>query len=240
MIIRVNLHPDKKTKVKSNPAGRILVFAIVLAVVIGACFYGYASQIDSQTRKTKQEANQLQTQIEEIKKRVSDVASIKRTIEELQARELVLAQLTSIRQGPQFVLNELARLLTNPRDIVARREATDQGWLLAWEPDNIMLRAFRDIGNGEIQIEGQARTMDDVKEFWTRFKSSPLFRNIQLIEITQGRDSAIGENTQSFIFTATANFNYQTREGLEVVKKLTEEDDGNADNPNGEQPKAGE
>jgi Tfp pilus assembly protein PilN len=234
MIIRINLHPDKKPKAKANPAGKILVVAILLAIAIVGGFYYQASAIDAQTRETKSEITKIQKQVDEIKKRVADVASIKKTIEELRTREMVLAQLTSIRQGPQFVLNELSRILTNPRDIVARRKATEQGWLLAWEPDNIMLKSFKDIGNSNIQIEGQARTMDDVKEFWTRFKSSPMFRNVKLIQITQGRDSSIGENTQNFIFTANANFNYQTNEGLEVVKMLTAEDDeGKAANPAG-------
>ena len=241
MIIRINLHPDKKPKAKSNPAGKILVIAILLAAAIVGGFFYQASTIDARTKATKAEITKLQGQIETIKKRVADVASIKKTIEELRTRELVLAQLTSIRQGPQFILNEIARVLTNPRDIVARREATEKGWLLAWEPDNIMLKSFKDIGNSNIQIEGQARTMDDVKEFWTRFKSSPMFRNVKLVEITQGRDSSIGENTQNFIFTANANFNYQTREGLEVVKMLSSDDDeGKAANTAGAAEKTGE
>ena len=220
MIIRVNLHPNRKPKTKENPGTKYVIIGLILAIITGLVFFKLCSDLEAQTRASKQARADTQRQIDEIKNKISDVATIQNKITELSNRRLVLARLTSTREGPQFVLNELARLLSNPHDSFARKEATDNGWTLAWEPDNVMIQSFRDIGNGEIQITGIARTMEDVHEFWNRLKTSPVLRNIRLIEIKDGKSKVNNESNQSFNFQASANFHYQTKEGISLVDQL--------------------
>lgn len=225
MIIRINLHPAKKPKTKSNPGTKYLIGGAIIALVIGFIFYTITEGVKSDEQAVRDNTRKTEKQINEIKTRISDLTSIKQKIEDLNKRQLVLARLTSIRQGPQFVLNELSYLLTNPRDVIARKEATEQGWLLAWEPDNIILEKLRDQGNGQIEIEGYARTMDDIQEFWTRMKTSSQLRNIRLLEIQDAVDHISKETVQKFVFVMNANFNYQTKEGLELVDKLLSDND---------------
>lgn len=229
MIIRINLHPNRKVKSKSNPATWVLLICFLIAAAIFAGFWIAASNLNEKTDQLNKESNQLQAEINQIKDRIKDITTIRAKIAELNDRQVVLARYTSIRQGPQFVLNEISRLLTNPRDVVGRKEASEKGWLLAWEPDNIMLRTFKDIGNGQIELVGTARTMEDIQEFWTRMKTSPLLRNIKLIEIKDSKDGVSGEVIQTFVFTADANFNYQTQEGRALVESLMQDDTADAE-----------
>ncbi len=230
MIIRINLHPAKKPKTKSNPGTIFLLFGILIAAGILGAFWVVGENVKADERKVKGEIQKVEANINEIKSRISDLTSIKQKIEDLNKRQLVLARLTSIRQGPQFVLNEFSHLMTNPRDVIARKEATEQGWLLAWEPENVIVETFKDVGNSQIEIKGTARTMDDIQEFWTRMKTSKQLRNIRLLEISDKKDSISGDTVQSFTFRLDANFNYQTEDGRELVDKLLN-DNHSSDKP---------
>ncbi len=233
MIIRINLHPNRKVKAKSNPATWVLLICFLIAIVILGLFWAVTSRLDDETEDLNLKSNQIQAEIDQIKERINDITTIRAKIEDLNKRQVILARYTSIRQGPQFVLNELSRLLSNPRDVVGRKEASELGWLLAWEPDNVMLKSFKDIGNGQIELNGTARTMEDIQEFWTRMKTSQLLRNIKLLEIKDSKDYATNEIVQEFTFSADANFNYQTQEGRALIESLTQEESPDAEDAEG-------
>jgi hypothetical protein len=61
-------------------------------------------------------------------------------------------------------------------------------------------------------------------------KTSKQLRNIRLLEISDKKDSISGDTVQDFTFRLDANFNYQTREGRELVDKLLS-DDSSFDEP---------
>lgn len=215
----INLDPNRKVKRKDGVHLMILGICVVVGLIALLLFNIAAGEVERDRESIQREINAKASQINEINGRIRDIASVERTLQELRKREIALAQLTSIRQGPQYVLNEISRLLSNPRDVVTRKEASESGWLLAWEPDNVMIRVFKDIGNGEIQLEGTARTMDDVYEFWTRLKTSKLLRNVELVEIKGAKDSG-SEQVQAFMFRMGANFHYQTKEGRALIDEL--------------------
>lgn len=221
MIVRINLHPDRKIKVKANPFQRGAILVLLLIVAELAIFVFAYMQVTERFETARRLEGTLNAEKTELEGRLSEVPKLEAAIGELSMREMTLAKLTSLRMGPQFVLNEISRVLSNPKDAVTRKAAVDNEWTLSWEPDSVMLRTFKDIGEGRIQIEGQARTMDDISEFWKRLKTSPLFRNVRLVEIKDSIDSSVNLPTQAFVFTLDANFNYQTRDGLALVDMLT-------------------
>lgn len=223
MMIRVNLNPARKLKKKTGKAPIVLFFAIVVALVSLGISLMAASACDDERANVESQIAANQTEISAIKSRIADSQKMEMAMRELVDRERTLGRLASIRRGPQFVLNEFARLLSNPRDIVARKMASEEGWLLAWEPENIIIRTFKEVGKGEIQIDGTARAMDDVYEFWTRMKTSKLLRGVELVEIKGSRESGTGEQAQSFMFKMEANFNYNTKEGLALLDQITTE-----------------
>lgn len=229
MIVRINLHPERKIKVKANPfqTGAIVILILIIAEL--AIFVFAYTQINERFEIARRAENTLNAEKVELESRLSEVPKLQAAIDELSQREMTLAKLTSLRMGPQFVLNELSRILSNPRDAVSRKSATDNEWILSWEPDSVMLRTFKDIGEGQVQINGQARTMDDISEFWKRLKTSPLFRNVRLVEIKDSVDSSINLPTQAFVFTLDANFNYQTRDGQRLVEQLINEGNDDAE-----------
>lgn len=225
MMILINLHPNKKAKTKENPGIVFLFGAFVLAAIAFIVIYVLANGIEKETKDLMRQKEDVDARAAQITEQISDVATIQQDIEGLRKRELVLARLMSIRKGPQFVLNEFGRLLTNPRDPMERKEVTSKGWTLAWEPDNVIIHSFAEIGEGgEIRITGIARSLDDVREFWSRMKTSELLRSVRLVEIRDSLDSATNENIQSFTFEMFANFNYQTKDGRDIVDKIVKDD----------------
>ena len=223
MMIRVNLNLARKLKKKTGKAPIVLFIAIVVALAALGISLMAATACDDERANVESQIAKNQTEISAIKSRIADSQKMDKARLELVDRERTLARLASIRRGPQFVLNEFARLLSNPRDIVARKMASEEGWLLAWEPENIIIRTFKEVGNGEIQIDGTARAMDDVYEFWTRMKTSKLLRGVELVEIKGSREAGTGEQAQSFMFKMEANFNYNTKEGLALLDQITTE-----------------
>lgn len=228
MIIRINLHPNRKPKSKGTAARNAAIVTALLCIAIIAIALSGASICDKKSEKVNLENANVLSQIKSVKSRMSDLSTIKSKIQALEAREEMLRELTGVRRGPQFVLNEFGRLLSNPRDVMARKDASENGWLLAWEPDNVMIKSFKDLGNSTIQIDGEARMMDDVYEFWTRMKTSKLLRNVELVEIKGNRGTTAGEQTHSFSFKMAANFNYQTKEGRALLESLDSEDMGDS------------
>ena len=224
MIIRVNLHPAKKPKVKANPGAYVVAVGAIIMVVIVFGFLLHAGDIDTETRKVYARNAEVQTKIDEVNSRIQDVGAMQTKIKELNERQVILARLASIRQGPQYVLNEFGRLLSNPKNVLARKEAVEQEWTLAWDPDSIFLKSFEEGEDGMISVSGKARTMDDIYEFWTRMKSSPILRNVKFVE-SKDSNEALTDSSQAFSFTAYANFNYQTKEGLALVDSLTQSND---------------
>ena len=170
------------------------------------------------------EVSKLQGQRDELKKNLSGVEQLKKDIDAFRSLQVTFAKLTALRKGPQYVLNEFSRVLSNPRDVVARKTANEQKWVLSWEPDNIIINKWADIGNGQIQINGTARSMDDITEFWKRMKTSSLMRNVILGEITSSNNSSLNIKTQTFSFTAEVNFNYQTEKGVAMIESMNTPD----------------
>ncbi len=231
MIVRINLHPERKFKAKATPFKTVgIVLGIILLVEVIVCAVVY-SNLDSEVKQLANQERQLTHERDEIKTRLADVDKIKKQIDELRNRELTFAKLAALRTGPQYVMNEMSRILSNPRDVVARKAATEQEWSLSWDPDNIIINKFIDSGNNQIEITGVARSMDDISEFWKRMKTSPLLRNVRLGEIKDSKDSSLNIVTQTFSFTADVNFNYQTQDGLALIDMLTAEDKENAEAP---------
>ena len=225
MIVRINLNPDKKVKTKSSPNTTILlVLIIVLVLEVLVCIVISHNQSGTLSNYLNEESKRV-AERDELKTSLGSVDKMKKEIEELRSREMTFAKLAALRTGPQYVLNEFSRLLSNPRDVVARKAAQSADWALAWDPENIIIKKFADIGTSQIEIEGTARNMDDISEFWKRMKTSPLMRNVRLGEIKDARDSSLSIVTQSFSFTADVNFNYQTQGGLATIDMLTTEEE---------------
>lgn len=224
MIIRINLHPAKKPKVKTNPGVYFVVAGLAIMVIVIAGFFLQANEINAQTKMLKGRNAEMQSKIAEVQARIQDVGVLQGKIKELNERQIILARLASIRQGPQYVLNEFGRLLSNPKDVIARKEAVEFEWTLAWDPDSIYLKSFKEGENGAVELTGYARKMDDIYEFWTRMKTSPLLRNVKFVE-SKDDHGANADGTQAFTFTMIANFNYQTKEGLALVDSLTKSND---------------
>lgn len=228
MIVKINLHPERKAKVKSSPLTNVsVVLGAVLIVELLGCIFLY-NKLEEEVKTLARQESQLTADRDSIKERLKEVDKIKSQIEEQHNREITFAKLASLRTGPQYVLNELSRLLSNPSatNKQLKKLADDGEWSLSWDPENIIITKFLDAGENELVIEGVANTMDDVTEFWKRLKTSPLITNVAAPEIHGNTNSSLGGiTTQQFTFTTNVNWNYQTQDGAALVKMLTSNDD---------------
>lgn len=220
MLVRINLNPEKKRKVKRDPLqGLIAILGILLFAEIVLCFF-LALSINGKIDDLQSLVNRKSMEKAQIEAKLSEFPKLQEKINELRSRELTLARLTSMRTGPQHVLDELTRILSHPKDALQMSAAREAGWLLSWDVENVILQKFEELGQGSVSLSGQARSMDDISEFWLRLKSSPYFRNIKLGEIRDGKVATLDVVTQQFSFTAEANFNYQTKDGLALLEQL--------------------
>ena len=219
MIIRINLLPGYKRKTKTDPlktAQTVLALLLLLAVAICAFL---AISISSKHDELQAENRKLNAQKTQLDTELAALPKLQSTIEDLKAREKLLEKLTNLRIGPQHILDEFSKILTYPQNAVQLKHAQENSWTLSWDVENIYLTKIQDLGDGQILIEGVAKTMEDISELWLRLKSSPLMRNVRLNEIRENKSGDATTILQQFSFNAEANFYYQTRESIKNTTK---------------------
>lgn len=225
MMVRINLLPGKKRGPGGNILWRIVaVMAVLLLAELGILYMAYSSKT-AELKKRAKEVQDAQTQVQKVQKEIAALPDLEKQAVELEARERALAELTAVRMGPQHVLDELKRLLSRPKAKATIKAAKDAQWNVAWESDNVYLTTILEETPGAVRLEGQARGLDDIAELWLRLRSSKLFQQVRLANVTKGKADGLGDvsiemDVLKFEFTANANFYYQTKEGMALMEQL--------------------
>lgn len=225
-MVRINLLPSKKRSVASGAGGSsglvwkvVAVMLLLLVAEVALLYWLYGSKQDD-VRRHSAELQRTQQAIAELQRDVSQHTDIEREMQELVAREEALLTKTSLRVGPQYVLDELKRIVSLPTTRTAIKAARKSGWNVAWESSNVFLTKFSELGDGKVHIVGDARTLDDVAELWLRLRTSELFGQVQLVGITEKKHQALDAPLQHFEFYAQVNLYYQTEQGLALMQEL--------------------
>lgn len=220
MMVRINLVPGKKRASASEVLWKVMaVMAILLIAELVLMYFAWSAK-DEEVTKRNQELQQAQQQIDRLKAENVNLAGIEKQNEELLKRERALQELAAIRVGPQYLLDELKSLLSLPTTRAAIKQARKDGWNVAWEASNVFLESFVEVEPGTVRIVGDARTLDDVAEFWLRLRTSDLFQNVRLAGIEERKVQELETPLQRFEFFAKANFYYQTEAGVKLLEKL--------------------
>ncbi len=155
-MIRVNLLPvraaQKKEKIRAQISVMILTIIAVL-VICGALYATMSVKIGNQ----KEEIAQINTEINQLKKKIGEVGRYKKLKEELQAKLDVLEQLKQGQSGPVHLLDELSEVL----------------------PQRLWLTSFRESGGG-ISIAGVGINESAVAKFMQSLEASAYYQNIEL------------------------------------------------------------
>jgi type IV pilus assembly protein PilN len=159
-MIRINLLPVREAQKRAKLFTQMAVALVALAVVVVGCFGLYVFKA-TQIAKKKTQIELAQTEINQLKKAIGEVANFENKQKELQGKLDVLIELKDKKNGPVHLLDELVKVL----------------------PDKLWIESFKESG-GNISIEGVGLNEETVAVFMKDLESSPYYKDVEL-KVTQ-------------------------------------------------------
>jgi len=159
-MIRINLLPVREAQKRARFFTQIMVAMVALGVTVVVCFGVYFAKA-SQISNKKAEIQAAQTEINQLKKAIGEVANFKNKQKELQGKLDVLVQLKDKKSGPVHLLDELSIAL----------------------PAKLWIESFKETG-GKIAIDGVGLNEETVAVFMKNLEASPYYTKVEL-RVTQ-------------------------------------------------------
>jgi type IV pilus assembly protein PilN len=206
-MIRINLLPQKRQLRRKGEAGApaddgggesqmwlaFVLGAVLLEVIV--LLFVYKTKQDQLTQVVKHNT-ELQGNIDNIKREISQHASIKTQLKELRDREEAIGKLQSARTGPTATMLELSRMMTPGRGPTIDRDRLEQlkrdnpGAVptAGWDPRRLWLTGYKE-SNRLVRVGGYARDGEDVSEFLRRLSLSDYFYEVRLLPASKSRES---------------------------------------------------
>jgi type IV pilus assembly protein PilN len=173
-------------------------------------FHGFKNEelADQQRRNSE-----LEAQIEQSKKSVTDHPEVKKKLEELRAREAAIKKLQDARTGPTAILLELTHILTPGRgpsvapDKLSqlRRENPLAVYNANWDPRRLEIKSFAESAR-KAKLEGTAQDGEDVSELARRLNLSDYFSDVVLLPGKQEKDKDTGLSVIRFSLEAQVKY----------------------------------
>jgi type IV pilus assembly protein PilN len=213
-VIRVNLLPQKRraeAKAGDKQLWLVAVMVAFLAQVAGLfVFHGFKNE---ELKDQKRKNTEIESQIEQSKKSVTDHPEVKKKLEELRAREAAIKKLQDARTGPTAILLELTHILTPGRgpsvapDKLSqlRRENPLAVYNANWDPRRLEIRSFAESAR-KVKLEGTAQDGEDVSELARRLNLSDYFSNVVLLPGKQEKDKDSGLSVIKFSLEAQVKY----------------------------------
>lgn len=161
-MIRINLLPFKQLQAEVTRRRELVTGAVVLGLAVlmlaGAHFYQsyQMSQLETELVSLRSELQALNTKIKE-------VGDLQNKIKDLRGKNKIIADLNQKKRGPVQVMENLAN-------------AT---------PTSLWLTDLKESG-GSLVLNGHAVDNKAVADFITGLEASKHFKNVELVETTQG------------------------------------------------------
>lgn len=172
-MIRINLLPVREAQRKERLRSQISILvlsAIAVSLVCGGIYFTTSMKISA-----KQEENaQVQRQINDLKKKIGKVDTLKRLKADLEKKLKVLAQLKANRKGPVHLMDQLSLSL----------------------PEKLWLEKYSKKGN-RINIEGVGLSEPIVADFMRKLEGSPYYKGVEL-EVTSQKKQKGGLKVYNF------------------------------------------
>lgn len=195
-MIRINLLPNRKVVRRKGEVGEIsggesqawlaaVLGAVLLEVIVLLFVYKTKQDQLVQVQKHNQE---VQANIDAIKREISNHAQIKAELKELRDREEAIQKLQSARTGPTATMLELSRILTTGRGPTVDRDKLEQLKRdnpsavpnVNWDPRRLWMTSYKE-DNRVVKLIGLARDGEDVSEFLRRLSLSDYFYEVRLM-----------------------------------------------------------
>ena len=207
-MIRVNLLPTKKQvrrRGEAQPGETIIggggesqawlafVLGAVLLEVIILLFVYKAKQ--DQLTVVQKHNQELNANIDAIKREIANHADIKAQLKELRDREEAISKLQAARTGPTATMLELSRIMTPGRGPTVDRDKLEQ--LKRdnptavpnpnWDTRRLWLLSYKEEQRA-VKVGGLARDGEDVSEFLRRLQLSDYFYDVRLLPASKSID----------------------------------------------------
>lgn len=161
-MIRVNLLPVKELLAAVRRRRELTIGGIVLglaSLIVAVLFLGQFYQVSS----LNSELATLRSEIQALNTKVKQVGDLQNRIKEFTAKHKVISDLNKKKSGPVGVMESLA----------------------AATPSRLWLTEFKEIG-GRLTINGIAADNQTVADFLKALATFPYFRDVELVETSQG------------------------------------------------------
>jgi type IV pilus assembly protein PilN len=165
-MIRVNLLPVKELLAAVRRRRELTIGAIVLgaaALVLVGLFLKQTYELSTLNNELTSLRNEIQT----LNTKVKQVGDLQNKITDLNAKHKVIADLNRKKAGPVGVMESLS----------------------AATPARLWLTEFREIG-GKVTVTGFAADNQTVADFLKGLAATAYFRDVELVETTQGAQDA--------------------------------------------------
>jgi type IV pilus assembly protein PilN len=226
-MIRINLLPQKKQIRRRGEApgapglddGGGGESQVWLAFVLGAVLlevivllFLYKTKQDQLAQVTKHNT-ELSGNIDNIKREISQHATIKTQLKELRDREEAIQKLQSARTGPTATMLELSHILTPGRGPTVDRDKLEQLKRdnpssvpnPGWDPRRLWLTTYKEQDRA-VRLQGYARDGEDVSEFLRRLSLSDYFYEVRLLPASKATDSVTKLELVKFEMSAKVKY----------------------------------
>ena len=200
-MIRINLLPEKRAAQRRSAAAEgqawiFLVLAVLVVEIIGLLLFQKSKEDD--LAKLSKHNQEIQSNIDDIKKQISNRDEIKNQLKELRDREDAIQKLETARTGPTSVLLELSHLLTPGRMPTVDRDKLEQ--LKRddpqavpnpnWDARRLWLTSYDEVERS-VKLSGLARDGEDVSEFLRRLALSDFFYDVKMLPASKTTEGQV-------------------------------------------------
>jgi type IV pilus assembly protein PilN len=166
-MIFINLLPVRAAKKREFGRQQLVLFVLLLVLAGIGNFFLY-NRFESELRSLDQQIATTKAEIAQLEKTIGEVKSIKEDKKALEDKLKILDTLKKGRTGPVKVLDELATII--PQKV----------WILEFNEQS-----------GNVAMNGQASTYEDLSTFSKKLKASTHFTNVTIKSARQRTDGIV-------------------------------------------------
>ena len=215
-MIRINLLPEKRAAQRRSAAAEGQAWIVVVAGVLVFEIIGLMLLQNSKNEelaKLTKHNQEVQANIDDIKRQISNRDEIKNELKELRDREEAIQKLESARTGPTSVMLELSHILTPGRMPTVDRDKLEQLRRddpqavpnANWDARRLWLVSYDEVDRN-VRLAGLARDGEDVSEFLRRLALSDFFYDVRMLPASKTVDNATHVELVRFELSAKVRY----------------------------------
>ncbi len=158
-MIKINLLPAKAVK-RDTKNREFVIISVVALVAVAAVIIFLSTAQAAKLQQRQDQITKLNTEIEELQKKVKEVDAFKAKQEKLRQKIGIIEQLRKQKTGPVRILDDLSM------------KVPEEVWLTGYKEDN-----------GQLRITGNGLDDESISQFLQKLEASPYFQAVELLYI---------------------------------------------------------